>query len=760
MFKECIKAGLLAMAGMVTILGGTTHAATVLVEAESFQDQGGWSLDTQFIDLMGSPYLLAHGLGEPVKDATTTVNLPEAGTYRVFVRTKDWVARWKAPGTPGKFQVLVEGQALKETFGTQGADWFWHDGGTVEIKGKQAKVALHDLTGFEGRCDAILFTTDKAFSPPNDAAPLASWRKQLLGLPDKPTDAGEFDLVVIGGGYGGMGAAMAAARMGIKVALIQDRPVLGGNGSSEVRVWAKGGTRRGIYPNLGEIVDELADRAKSSPGTYEEFGDAKKETIVRAEKNITLFFNHHAYAVEKQGNKITAVIALDTRTSEAHRFRGRLFADCTGHATVGALAGADHTVKEDGHMGMSNMWRWKTEPNPVGFPEVPWALELTLKDFPYPKKFHAEWFWESGFNLHPINDLEAVRDWNFRAAYGAFNTMKNKEGKEEHLNAKLEWMAYIGGTRESRQLLGDVVLAREDIAEKRPFTDGCVPTTWDIDLHYPKEEFAKKFPENPFISRAHFDNAVDRKHGYPVPYRCFYSRNLQNLFMAGRNVSVTHEALGTVRVMKTGGMIGEVVGKAASICIKNSCLPRDVYERYFDELKQLMNLRGVTRRDTVAGPFYVAPGAAELSPDEEDGITTAKLPGIVVDDAKAVLTGKWASGTGLKGYIGKSYMYAAKNSKATARFEFQVPTTGKYEVRFAYQAHENRAKNVPIRILSAAGEKTLSINEHEQPNIPPTFISLGVYPFEAGKTGAVEVGTEGADGNVAIDAIQVLPAKP
>ncbi|MCY3017989.1 MAG: FAD-dependent oxidoreductase, partial [Planctomycetota bacterium] len=235
-------------------------AGTILVEAESFQDRGGWEVDTQFIEIMGSPYLLAHGLGEPVKDATTSVTFPSTGTYRVFVRTKDWVARWKAPGAPGKFQLLVNGKPLAETFGTQGADWFWQPGGTVEIPDKKAQLALHDLTGFDGRCDAILFTTDAAFVPPNDPEPMAKWRKELLGLPEKPADAGQFDLVVIGGGYGGMGAAVAAARAGCKVALIQDRPVLGGNGSAEVRVWPQGITRLGPFPHVGEIVEELADR--------------------------------------------------------------------------------------------------------------------------------------------------------------------------------------------------------------------------------------------------------------------------------------------------------------------------------------------------------------------------------------------------------------------------------------------------------------------------------------------------------------------
>ncbi len=136
-------------------------------------------------------------------------------------------------------------------------------------------------------------------------------------------------------------------------------------------------------------------------------------------------------------------------------------------------------------------------------------------------------------------------------------------GRDKHQTAILTWVAYIGGPRESRRLMGDVVLTEEDIVAKRDFPDGCVPSTWSIDLHYPKEQYAAKFADNPFISKAVHGKGVDRSYGYPVPYRCFYSRNIDNLFMAGRCISVTHEALGTVRVMKTCGMMGEVVGKAA-----------------------------------------------------------------------------------------------------------------------------------------------------------------------------------------------------
>jgi hypothetical protein len=593
-----------------TLLLATAAVAadtTVLVEAESFADRGGWSLDTQFIGAMGSPYLLAHGLGRPVADAKTSVTLPAAGEYRVFVRTKDWVARWNAPGTPGRFQVLVAGQPLAAEFGTEGAEWHWQAGGTVNLPAGPVELALHDLTGFDGRCDAIAFTTGAA--PPDDAAILPGWRREALGLPADAEMKGPYDLVVIGGGYSGMGAAIAAARMGLKVALVQDRPVLGGNGSSEVRVWAKGEIKRGKYPRIGEIVEEFADRASKSPGRAEEFEDEKKERIVRAEPNIDLFLNTFVSEVAKDGARIVSVTGLDTVTSRRTVFTGRFFCDATGHAVVGHLAGAEAVMEEKGRMGMSNMWTWAEAEEPRSFPATPWALPLEMADFPYPRNFHAEWFWESGYDKDPIGDAEGIRDWNLRAVFGAFHAMKNGDGAAKHPKAELTWVAYVGGPRESRRLVGDVVLTQDDIVTKRDFPDGCVPSTWSIDLHYPKQEYAKKFPDNPFISIAVHGKGVDRAFGYPIPYRCFYSKNVENLFMAGRCVSVTHEALGTVRVMKTCGMMGEVVGKAASVALRHGTTPRGVYERHWSDLDALLQLPGDARRERPAA--VVGPGAGD-----------------------------------------------------------------------------------------------------------------------------------------------------
>ena len=743
--------------------GGPPQASTVFVEAESFAAPGGWNLDTQFIREMGSPYLIAHGLGKPVADATTKVSFPAAGTYRVFVRTKDWVARCNTPGTPGTFQLLVTGKPLAETFGTKGAAWGWQEGGTVTVPAGEATIALHDLTGFDGRCDCIAFTTD-ATPPPNDSGILADWRRNALGLPAQPVEKGPYDLVVVGGGYAGMGAALSAARMGLKVALIQDRGVLGGNGSSEVRVWAMGLIRRGKYPRIGEIIEEFCDHAKKSPGTYEEFGDEKKEALVRAESNIDLFLNTHAFAAAKDGKAITSVTCLDTKTGRELRFTGKFFCDATGHATLGHLVGAETVMEPKGRMGMSNMWAWDELESPQAFPQTPWALPLTMEDFPYPRDHHGQWFWESGYDKDPLADAEAIRDWNLRAVYGAFNAMKNGDGAADHKNAVLTWVAYVGGPRESRRILGDVVLTQDDIVAKREFPDGCVPSTWSIDLHYPKKEYADKFPDNPFISIAVHDQRVDRMYGYPVPYRCFYSKDIDNLFMAGRCISVTHEALGTVRVMKTCGMMGEVVGKAASVAVKHGTTPRGVYEKHWGEMDELLKLPGKAHRATLSAPIEIPADALPLAgpTGPPTGIDPRKLAreksAVVRDDFEAVREGEWTQGYGLKGFVGSGYHYAAPDSGATAKYELTAPAAGTYEVLVSWQSHENRGSAVPVLVETSSGRTSVRF-DMQKPAPLDGFGSAGKVQLGKGDLCVVVISTDGAKGNAHADAVMLVPAK-
>lgn len=602
----------------------------VFVEAEQFANFGGWNIDQQSMEQMGSPYLLAHGLGIPVEDATTNITFPSEGKYRVWVRTKDWVAPWNAPGAPGKFQLIVDGTPLKETFGTKSAVWHWHDGKTITV-GKNATLALHDLTGFEGRCEAILFCKDTSFIPTNDIKALTAFRRKLNVHPPTPAVGGNFDFVVIGGGLAGTCAAIAAARQGVKVALVQDRPVLGGNGSSEVRVWPEGHTNKEPYPHVGDVVNEILPNIVKAPGQVlngvdaKYYDDQKKLDIIKNEPNIQLFIENRAIEVQVKEHKITSIVIQHIRTGVQLKITAKLFADCTGDAVIGYKAGADYEYKVENLMGSSNLFNVLDATNKeevlkcdckdksalalkceIGdyaqpFPRCPWALDLSDKPFPGRKgvktfgeegldSFANMWYWESGFNKDQVNQIELIRDHNFRAMYGAWDTIKNVD--HMYPNHRLGWSAYIAGKRESRRLMGDVVLDAEDFKNHTKFEDACFPCSWHVDLHTPKKEFKEGFDGNEFISD--YTRGEEYQYGnlYWAPYRTLYSRNITNLFMAGRNISVTKTGLGPVRVMRTCGMMGEVVGKAASVCVTSNVGPKQVYEKHLAKLLALLKEPG------------------------------------------------------------------------------------------------------------------------------------------------------------------------
>jgi hypothetical protein len=333
--------------------------------------------------------------------------------------------------------------------------------------------------------------------------------------------------------------------------------------------------------------------------------DAIYDQVLNAEKNITLFRNHSTYDVEMDNKSIKGVRILDTHSSSRKLIKGHFFADCTGHATLGDLAGADYMIgaysgsdfkisRENPLMGMTNKWMWEMTSVPQHFPETPWALNLTMDDFPlHNPGIWGDWCWESGFFRHPIDDLEYIRDWNFRAVFGAWNALKNKEKASEYSNAKLAGLSAMGGPRESRRLLGEYILTGKDIAERAEFDDGFVPVGWYHDRHIPHKKYNRRYPDDPFIA----DNWLEIKHEtrprhsnpwWGIPYRCLYSSNVPNLFMAGRNISTDYMGLGSVRVMRTCGMMGEVVGKAAAVCIDQDCQPKDVYHSHLKKLKTLL----------------------------------------------------------------------------------------------------------------------------------------------------------------------------
>ncbi|NQU51413.1 MAG: FAD-dependent oxidoreductase [Bacteroidetes bacterium] len=560
------------------------QAQSVLVEAESFQNKGGWLVDQQFIPSMGSPYLLAHGMGEPVENASTMVEFPESGRYHFWVRTKDWVPDRKE--TPGTFKVVFDGKEFSETFGVN-EGWQWISAGRVKVgSSKQLKIELKDETGFEGRCDAIYFSKDKNDFPPFELEEMTAWRKEKLGIPP-PESAGGFDLVIVGGGLAGCGAAVAAARQGVKVALINDRPVLGGNASKEIRVHTEG-------LEFYTIVQELSTEhyPNGDAGAIEATDTI--EMVVRGEKNITVFPNTRAYTVHKTGNKITSVDCFHTETHVETRFEAPLFVDATGDGWIGYWAGCEVKMgreskdefdeslapeKGDG-MTMGNSILWNSvkieipenvdpeNPLTLGWKEVPWAMEVA-KDY---KATRGEWFWEYGLLMNTIYEAEEIRDHLFRAIYGNWYNVKQDP---ENANLQLKWIAHIAGKRESRRIMGDYILKESDAINRPDFEDGFVEEVRAIDIHYPRGG------EYDFLTEAQFTKIEQ----YKIPYRCLYSKDIDNLFMAGRCFSTTHVGLGSPRVMHTTTQMGVVVGYAAAVCKENNCSPRDVYKYHLETMR-------------------------------------------------------------------------------------------------------------------------------------------------------------------------------
>ena len=588
---------ILSLAAAFAVFG--LSGQDLLLECERFDDCGGWMVDSQFREQMGSTYLLAHGLGRPVRDATTRFDVKEGGVYNLFVRTMNWTAAWHAGAGAGRFEIVLNGRrAATLPLADSTRAWTWQKAGTVELKAGKNRLSLHDLDGFDGRCDAICFTKGervKGERVKGEGIPLSNLQ---------PSTSNLHDLVVCGGGIAGICTAISAARLGLKVALVQDRPVLGGNNSSEVRVHLGAWQNMPPYPRLGDVVAEIGPKTGGNARAAEIYEDDRKMRVVKAEKNITLFLNTQIVACETNGEKrIVAVVGENVVSGERLRFAAPLFADCTGDGTVGFLAGADYRMgreakSETGEpwapekpdmltMGASVQWYAGKASEKSEFPLCPWMLAFS--DESCRAELRGDWDWEAGLGRDQIEEAEYIRDYGLLVAYSNWGFVKNRCLKRaEFADKKLQWVAYIAGRRESRRLMGDFILSEKHIQKRDYQIDGTCSSTWTIDLHFPKKREETKFDGEPFRS----DSENELIWPYPVPYRCYYSRNVPNLFMAGRDISVTHIALGTTRLMRTHGMMGEVVGMAASICRRYGCDPRGVYTDHLDELKAMM-VKGV-----------------------------------------------------------------------------------------------------------------------------------------------------------------------
>ncbi len=586
-------------------------AQTILIEAEQFNDKGGWTVDPLFMDQMGSPFLLAHGNGIPVADAITKVKFEKKGEYVVWIRTRNWNSPWDESQAPGRFNILVDGKKLDQEFGTKPANWGWVKGGKATITGSEITLTLQDLTGFDGRCDAIIFAKSKRFTPPGDKTEMDKLRNKLLEL--KTIQEGDFDLVVVGAGMAGLTTSISAARLGLKVALIHNRPITGGNNSSEVRVGASGGINLPPYKNLGNVVKEIGN-------VFQNYDRTMK--LLASEQNIKLFLNLNGDGVEMEKNRIKSVLATSISTAQKHKFNCKFVADCSGDGAIGFLAGADFMmgrevrtdfsellapeIHDNLSLGSTIAWSAKKRDGLQKFPLTPWAVSFSEVTAQYTTKGNN--WWETGFRYDQVKDFEYIRDYSLRVIYGNWSFLKNLSMKKDnYANYDLDDVSFVPGKRESRRLTGDIIFTQNDVEKEwENYNDGCVMVTYSIDQHFPTAENTLYFPGEEFLSyQKHNYNPLgvsrslladkDVNAPYLLPYRCLYSRNIENLFMAGRDISVTRIVLNTTRVQKTTGMMGEVVGIAASLCVKNNCTPRAIYATYLNELKKNL-LAGVPAR--------------------------------------------------------------------------------------------------------------------------------------------------------------------
>jgi hypothetical protein len=404
------------------------------------------------------------------------------------------------------------------------------------------------------------------------------------------------ELCVVGGGLAGLCAALTAARAGARVVLVQDRPVLGGNASSEVRLWGLGATVHMLTNNRwareGGVINEiLLDNLHRNPEGNPLIFDTILLEKAAEEPHLTLLLNTAAHSVTKAADapdRIAGVEAFCAQNSTHYHITAPLFCDASGDGIMGFLSGAAFRMGAEprlefdeafaptgdfGHLlGHSIYFYTKDTGRPVTFTPPSFALKNTPGTIPRHRAFNTReqgcqlWWIEYGGRLDTVHDTETIKWELWRVVYGVWDYIKNSGKHTESANLTLEWVGTIPGKRESRRFEGDHLLTQHDVIERHRHPDDVSYGGWSIDLHPADGVFAE-------IAGSHH---LYSKGIYPIPYRCLYSRNVSNLFLAGRIISASHVAFGSTRVMLTGAHGGQAVGLAAAHCARDGLRPRDL----------------------------------------------------------------------------------------------------------------------------------------------------------------------------------------
>ena len=397
------------------------------------------------------------------------------------------------------------------------------------------------------------------------------------------------ELVVVGGGLAGLCAAVTAARQGVRTALVHDRPVLGGNASIEIRVPPVGATQCNFaYSRETGLIEELfLNNLHHNPTWCPEGWNLELENLVRNEPDLDLFLNHAVCEVAMNSGKdrVESVKAYCSMEETWHVFEARYFADCSGDGVVGSLSGATFRMGVEARsefdepmcpdeptgdtMGMSLHLHARDAGRPMPFTRPKWVdLELSLDDFgpyrPVCEHFFPDtggfWWLEWGGALDTVHDTTKIKEEVQRITLAVWDYLKNRSTLAGRLATyELDWMGAVPGKRESRRFEGDHILTMNEIDEQAVFEDAVAYGGWGFD-HHPPDGFHDKV--NPSTHQY-------LRGPHNVPLRSLYSRNICNLFFAGRNISATHYALSSTRVMLTCAQLGEAVGMAASHAVRS-----------------------------------------------------------------------------------------------------------------------------------------------------------------------------------------------
>jgi hypothetical protein len=389
----------------------------------------------------------------------------------------------------------------------------------------------------------------------------------------------EFDVCVIGGGMAGLCAAIAAARNGAKTALIHDRPVLGGNASSEIRMWICGA--HGEHNKETGLLEEiqLENQYRNPTGNYS-IWDSVLYGKAFFQPRLTPFLNCSVTDAEMDGSRIVAVKAWQLTSQTWHTVHAKIFVDCSGDSILAGVTGAEFRSGREARaefdediqpahadaktMGNTLLIQVRRTDEPHPFVPPPWAYKFERpEDLPHRiKGVSASNFWwmEIGGLQDTIRDAETIRDELMKIAYGVWDHIKNRSPQRADAeNWALEWLGALPGKRENRRYLGDHVLTQNDVRAGGQFPDLIAYGGWSMDDHHPAGIL---YPGQPTIFHA-------APSPYGIPYRCLYSRNIDNLLFAGRNISVTHAALSSTRVMATCALLGQAAGTAAALAVRH-----------------------------------------------------------------------------------------------------------------------------------------------------------------------------------------------